>query len=60
MAAVSTVLFAVVSVAIFDLFSHHNALELTFRMNLAGFLIVLGYFLWGDALFLSRHGGRFE
>lgn len=28
--------------------------------TIAGFLIVLGYFLWGDALFLSRHGGRFE
>ena len=41
MAAVSTVLFALVSVAVFDLFSHHTALELTFRMNLAGFLIFL-------------------
>ena len=39
MAAVSTVMFAVVSVAVFDLFSHHTALELTFRMNLAGFVI---------------------
>ena len=27
MAAISTVLFAVVSVAVFDLFSHHTALE---------------------------------
>ena len=41
MAAISTVLFAVVSVAVFDLFSHHTALELTFRMNLAGFVIFL-------------------
>ncbi|MCY4487762.1 MAG: cytochrome c biogenesis protein CcsA [Deltaproteobacteria bacterium] len=28
--------------------------------TIAGFLIVLGYFLGGDAFFLSRHGGRFE
>lgn len=28
--------------------------------TITGFLIVLGYFLWGDALFPSRHGGRFE
>ena len=28
--------------------------------TIAGFMIVLAYFLWGDAFFLSRHGGRFE
>ena len=27
---------------------------------IAGFVSVLGYVLWGDILFLSRHGGRFE
>jgi cytochrome c-type biogenesis protein CcsB len=25
-----------------------------------GFCVVLGYFLWGGAIFPSRHGGRFE
>ncbi|MXY74706.1 MAG: EamA family transporter [Acidimicrobiia bacterium] len=50
LAGVSTVLFAVVSVAIFDLFSHHNALELTFRMNLAGFVIFLIIGWWRKAL----------
>lgn len=25
-----------------------------------GFCVVLGYFLWGDAIFPSRHGGRFD
>lgn len=25
-----------------------------------GFCVVLGYFLWGDMIFPSRHGGRFD
>ncbi len=50
MAAVSTVLFALVSVAVFDLFSHHTTLEMTFRMNLAGFVIFLGIGWWRKAL----------
>lgn len=29
-------------------------------LTIVGFVVVLGYFLWGDALFPSRHGGRFE
>lgn len=29
-------------------------------LTMFGFCVVLGYFLWGDALFPSRHGGRFE
>jgi cytochrome c-type biogenesis protein CcsB len=29
-------------------------------LTMVGFAVVLGYFLWGDSLFLSRHGGRFE
>jgi cytochrome c-type biogenesis protein CcsB len=29
-------------------------------LTMFGFAVVLGYFLWGDALFPSRHGGRFE
>jgi cytochrome c-type biogenesis protein CcsB len=29
-------------------------------LTVVGFAVVLGYFLWGDSLFLSRHGGRFE
>jgi len=29
-------------------------------LTMVGFCVVLGYFLWGDALFPSRHGGRFE
>lgn len=28
--------------------------------TIVGFTVVLGYFLWGDLLFPSRHGGRFE
>lgn len=29
-------------------------------LTIVGFAVVLGYFLWGDYLFPSRHGGRFE
>jgi cytochrome c-type biogenesis protein CcsB len=29
-------------------------------LTMVGFAVVLGYFLWGEALFPSRHGGRFE
>ena len=29
-------------------------------LTMFGFFVVLGYFLWGDAVFPSRHGGRFE
>ncbi|MPZ78460.1 MAG: c-type cytochrome biogenesis protein CcsB [Deltaproteobacteria bacterium] len=29
-------------------------------LTIVGFAVVLGYFLWGDAIFPSRHGGRFE
>jgi ABC-type uncharacterized transport system permease subunit len=29
-------------------------------LTIVGFVVVLGYFLWGDALFPSRHAGRFE
>jgi cytochrome c-type biogenesis protein CcsB len=29
-------------------------------LTMFGFCVVLGYFLWGDSLFPSRHGGRFE
>ena len=29
-------------------------------LTMVGFAAVLGYFLWGDALFPTRHGGRFE
>jgi cytochrome c-type biogenesis protein CcsB len=29
-------------------------------LTMVGFSVVLGYFLWGDTLFPSRHGGRFE
>ena len=29
-------------------------------LTIVGFTVVLGYFLWGDAIFPSRHGGRFE
>jgi cytochrome c-type biogenesis protein CcsB len=29
-------------------------------LTVVGFAVVLGYFLWGDSLFLSRHAGRFE
>ena len=50
MAAISTVLFALVSVCVFDLFSHHTTLELTFRMNLAGFVIFMVIGWWRKAL----------
>jgi cytochrome c-type biogenesis protein CcsB len=29
-------------------------------LTMVGFCVVLGYFLWGDAIFPSRHAGRFE
>jgi cytochrome c-type biogenesis protein CcsB len=29
-------------------------------LTMVGFVVVIGYFLWGDSLFPSRHGGRFE
>jgi cytochrome c-type biogenesis protein CcsB len=29
-------------------------------LTMVGFCVVLSYFLWGDAIFPSRHGGRFE
>jgi cytochrome c-type biogenesis protein CcsB len=29
-------------------------------LTMVGFFVVLGYFLWGDSMFPSRHGGRFE
>jgi len=29
-------------------------------LTMFGFCVVLGYFLWGDTIFPSRHGGRFE
>jgi cytochrome c-type biogenesis protein CcsB len=29
-------------------------------LTIVGFTVVLGYFLWGDALFPGRHGGRFD
>ena len=29
-------------------------------LTIVGFTVVLGYFLWGDAIFPGRHGGRFE
>jgi cytochrome c-type biogenesis protein CcsB len=29
-------------------------------LTMVGFIVVLGYFLWGDAIFPSRHGGRFD
>ncbi len=29
-------------------------------LTILGFVVVLGYFLWGDVIFPSRHGGRFE
>lgn len=50
MAAISTVMFALVSVAVFDLLSHHTALEMTFRMNVAGFVIFLAIGWWRKAL----------
>jgi cytochrome c-type biogenesis protein CcsB len=30
------------------------------QLTLVGFCVVLGYFLWGDTFFPSRHGGRFQ
>lgn len=30
------------------------------RLTIVGFVILLAYFLFGDAIFPSRHGGRFE
>ena len=29
-------------------------------VSMFGFCVVLGYFLWGDTIFPTRHGGRFE
>ena len=29
-------------------------------LTLFGFCVVLGYFLWGETVFPSRHGGRFQ
>jgi len=29
-------------------------------LTMFGFCVVLGYFLWGDTIFPSRHGGRFQ
>ena len=29
-------------------------------LTVVGFVFVLGYFLWGDALFPSRHAGKFD
>lgn len=29
-------------------------------LTILGFVVVLGYFLWGDSVFTSRHAGRFE
>ena len=29
-------------------------------LTMAGFVVVIGYFLVGDSIFPSRHGGRFE
>ena len=50
MAVLSTLLFAVVSVAVFDLFSHHTTLEMAFRMNLAGLVIFMVVGWWRKAL----------
>ncbi len=57
MAAISTVMFALVSVAVFDLFSHHTTLEMTFRMNLAGFVIFWGIGWWRKAWHPRGHLG---
>ena len=57
MAAISTVLFALVSVAVFDLFSHHTTLEMTFRMNLAGLVIFMIIGWWRKALHPRGHLG---
>ena len=29
-------------------------------LTMVGFCVVLGYFLWGDTMFSTRHGGRFQ
>ncbi len=29
-------------------------------VTMFGVCVVLGYFLWGDTIFPTRHGGRFE
>jgi hypothetical protein len=29
-------------------------------VTMFGFCVVLGYFLWEDTIFPTRHGGRFE
>jgi ABC-type transport system involved in cytochrome c biogenesis permease subunit len=29
-------------------------------LTILGFVVVLGYFLWGNTVFDSRHGGRFD
>ena len=29
-------------------------------VTMFSFCVVLGYFLWGDTIFPTRHGGRFE
>jgi cytochrome c-type biogenesis protein CcsB len=29
-------------------------------LTVVGFIVVLGYFLWGDSVFPGRHGGRFD
>jgi hypothetical protein len=29
-------------------------------LTMVGFVVVIGYFLLGDSIFSSRHGGRFE
>ena len=29
-------------------------------LTMVGFVVVIGYFLWGDSIFPSRHAGRFE
>jgi cytochrome c-type biogenesis protein CcsB len=29
-------------------------------LTIVGFAVLLGYFLWGDSVFPSRHGGRFD
>ncbi len=55
MGALSTVMFALVSVAVFDLFSHHTTLELAFRMNVAGLVIFMVIGWWRKAL---HPGGR--
>ena len=50
MAIMSTLLFTMVSLAVFDLFSHHTVLEMALRQNLAGLAIfaVIGW--WRKAL----------